>query len=381
MTLPQKKIVLPGEKIGILGGGQLGRMFALSAVQMGYEVISYSPEEYPPIAGVACHLQGDYQDLKKVAEFANQVKVATLEFENIPAETTQKIEETVSVYPGTSVLQTTQNRLREKKFLSDNGFPVVKYRHVKTKEELPRAIVELGTPCVLKTAGFGYDGKGQVKLTSESNLNALFPDAEFPDCILESFINFEKEVSVVCARGTNGSFVHWPLFENQHKNHILDLTVCPARVSPQTCDQAYGLAKNIVDTLGVVGTFCVEFFLTRDEKLIVNEMAPRPHNSGHLTINASVTSQFEQQLRAVAGLPLGSTKMIRPAAMVNLLGDLWQGGEPQWKKIFDLPDVHLHLYGKKEARPGRKMGHLTALGDTAEKAIETALKARARLKE
>lgn len=374
-----KKVLLPGEKIGMLGSGQLGRMFALSAVQMGYQVVSYSPEKNPPIAQVASHIQGEYEDLSRLSEFASQVKVVTLEFENIPAAATKKIEETTPVYPGTSVLQTTQHRIREKKFLSDNGFPVVKYRHIKLREELPRAVVELGTPCILKTAGFGYDGKGQVKLDSDSNLSALFGNGEFPESILEAFVPFEKEVSVVCARAINGSFAHWPLFENAHKNHILDLTLCPARVSNSISTQAVDLAKKIVDTLGVVGTFCIEFFVTRDEKLIVNEMAPRPHNSGHLTIDASATSQFEQQLRAITGMALGSTKMIRPAAMVNLLGDLWKNGEPHWKKVLELADVHLHLYGKAEARPGRKMGHLTALSDSVDAALDIALRARAML--
>lgn len=379
MDTSKTKPVLPGETIGVLGGGQLGRMLAMSAARLGYQVIGYSPESEPPLSQVTRHIQGAYDDLDALSRFASQVKVVTLEFENIPAHTTNKIEEFVPVYPGTQVLQTTQHRLREKKFLQANSFPVAPFREVSTKEALVAAAQELGFPCILKTAGFGYDGKGQTKFQNEVELQFFLSTNTIQESILESFVHFDKEVSVVCARSRNGNFAHWNLLENVHKNHILDLTLSPARVENSVAEQAFELAKKITEKLGVVGTFCIEFFVMKDQKLIVNELAPRPHNSGHLTIESSATSQFEQQLRAVAGLPLGSTKQLRPAAMVNLMGELWEKGEPNWKKVLELPDVYLHLYGKKEARPGRKMGHLTCLADKLETAREVALKARAML--
>ncbi len=372
----KNKIVLPGETIGVLGGGQLGRMLAMSAARLGYKVIGYSPEKDPPLSQVAEHIQAEYEDMDSLAKFASQVKVVTLEFENIPALTTSRLEELVPVYPSTQVLQTTQHRLREKKFLLDNNFPLAPFREVSSNDSLMNSAKQLGFPCILKTAGFGYDGKGQTKFQNEVELQFFLSTNTVTASVLESFVQFDKEISLVCARSKSGNFVHWNLFENVHKNHVLDLTICPAKVTESVADQAVLLGKKITEKLGVVGTFCIEFFVTKDQKLIVNELAPRPHNSGHLTIEASVTSQFEQQLRAVTGLPLGSTKMHRPAAMVNLLGDVWAKGEPNWKKVLDLPDVYLHLYGKEQARPGRKMGHITCLADKVDTAREVALKAR-----
>jgi 5-(carboxyamino)imidazole ribonucleotide synthase len=302
----------------------------------------------------------------------------TFEFENVPAATAAAAAEFAPVRPAGAVLHTTQNRIREKTFLRGNGFPVTDFRIVRGADaptDFETARREVGVPGVLKTADFGYDGKGQSKIDADTHIRWR-RTANSPDQIYEAFVDFEREVSVVAARGTDGTFAHWGLIENSHRNHILDLSVAPADVPPQVAREAEAIARGILEQLGVVGVLCVELFLTRSGKLLVNELAPRPHNSGHLTIDASVTSQFEQQLRAVCGLPLGSTHMERPAAMANLLGDLWERGEPNWEAALSLPGVKLHLYGKAEARPGRKMGHLTALADTGEEAARLALRAR-----
>jgi 5-(carboxyamino)imidazole ribonucleotide synthase len=232
---------------------------------------------------------------------------------------------------------------------------------------------------VLKTAGFGYDGKGQTKIRNEDEVESAFRSLNGADAVLEDFVDFEKEVSVVCARASNGDFVHYGVIENEHANHILDVSFAPAIVSETVFNEAVEIARSVADTLVYVGTLCVEFFLTRDEKLRVNELAPRPHNSGHLTFGPCVTSQFEQQLRAVCGLPLGSTEFYKPAAMANLLGDIWQHGEPDWPSAIAEANVKLHLYGKAEPRPGRKMGHLTAVGETAIEAVDSVRKARCAL--
>ena len=272
-------------------------------------------------------------------------------------------------------LHTAQNRLREKTFLRNGGFPVAPFREVSVREALDAALREVGVPAVLKTAGFGYDGKGQSKIDDVGNAGEAW-EALGGEAVLESRVEFEKEVSVVAARGLDGSFVHYGVVENTHDRHILDVTVAPANVSPEVEREAVEIARDIFEELEVVGTACVEFFMTTEGKLLVNEIAPRPHNSGHWTIEGAVTSQFEQQLRAVCGLPLGSTERIRPAAMANLLGDAWANGEPDWARVCSLPGVKLHLYGKKEARPGRKMGHVTVLADTPEAAGDLALKAQ-----
>ncbi|MEP6847756.1 MAG: 5-(carboxyamino)imidazole ribonucleotide synthase, partial [Acidobacteriota bacterium] len=282
-------------------------------------------------------------------------------------------------HPKGEILHTTQNRLREKTFLSNNGFPVTPFRHIKSLEELREAVDSLGLPSVLKTAGFGYDGKGQAKIKTEADIEVAFDSLNGAEAVLEAFVDFEKEVSVVCARGADGSFVHYGVIENEHADHILDVSFAPAVVSKAVFDEAIKIAKSLADTLDYVGTLCVEFFLTRNERLLVNELAPRPHNSGHLTFDACVTSQFEQQLRAVCGLPLGSTEFYKPAAMANLLGDLWEKGEPNWTAALKDLDVKLHLYGKSEPRRGRKMGHVTAQNDDVLTAAQKVRRARAAL--
>lgn len=376
MTNPHEPI-LPGAAIGVLGSGQLGRMFAISARRMGYRVHTLSPEFDTPTGQVSDHeITADYSDLNAVREFARGVSVVTFEFENVPSATAAAAAEFAPVRPAGKVLHTAQHRLREKTFLAQHGFPVAPFRHVRSLGELNAALDEIGFPAVLKTAGFGYDGKGQSKIATRADAETAWKVMGGAEAVLEGFINFSCELSVIAARGVDGSIAHYAPFRNEHRHHILDVSTWPAGLSPQIEADAIAITCGVLEQLDVVGLLCVEFFLTTDERLLINELAPRPHNSGHLTFDACVTSQFEQQLRAVCGLPLGSTDILRPAAMANLLGDLWNDGEPDWAAACSFPEVKLHLYGKLEARPGRKMGHLTALAASAEDAHRLVVAAR-----
>ena len=357
-------------------------MFAIAARRMGYRVHTFSPETDTPTGQVAdVEVTASYDDLDAVRDFTRHVDVVTFEFENIPVTTVDTVAEHVAVRPSGAVLHTTQHRLREKTFLARGGFPVTPFRPVFCLGELQAGMRDLGLPAVLKTAGFGYDGKGQSKITSLSEAEPALGALEGQEAILEAFVDFECEVSVVAARGLDGAFAHYGVIENLHRHHILDVSIAPAAVSPKIAHEAVEIARSILEALDVVGVLCVEFFLTRDGKLLVNELAPRPHNSGHLTVDACATSQFEQQLRAVCGLPLGSTEQYRSAAMANLLGDLWQNGEPNWLAACAFPEVKLHLYGKLIPRPGRKMGHLTALATSAETAARLVRAARTALQQ
>jgi 5-(carboxyamino)imidazole ribonucleotide synthase len=372
--------ILPGATVGVLGSGQLGRMFAIAARRMGYRVHTYSSKSDTP-TGQLCDREvcASYDDLDAVRDFARSVDVVTFEFENVPAATVEACAEFGPVRPGWNVLYIAQNRLREKNFLSQNGFPVAPFRGVNSREDLDAALNAIGLPGVLKTAGFGYDGKGQTKINSLEDAEVAWGNLGGAEGVLEGWVAFEREVSVVAARGVDGAFSHWGVVENEHANHILDVTTAPANVPVQVEKDALEIARGILEKLEVVGVLCVEFFLAAGGELIVNELAPRPHNSGHFSFDASLTSQFEQQLRAVCALPLGSTELLCPAAMANLLGDLWQTGEPNWAAALQFPDVKLHLYGKSNAIPGRKMGHLTALADSPQKAAELVRAARAAL--
>lgn len=355
-------------------------MFAIEARKMGYRVHTFSPDTDTPTGQVAdIETSAEYDDLAAVRDFARSVDVVTFEFENVPSRTVEAAAEFAPVHPKGEVLHTTQNRLREKTFLSANGFPVTPYRHIKTINDLHEAAKALGHPSVLKTAGFGYDGKGQAKLRESDDVEPAFDAMNGGEAVLEAFVEFEKEVSVVCARGRDGAFAHYGVIENAHANHILDVSFAPAAVTDAVHRQAIEIARAIAEAFGYVGTMCVEFFLAKGGKLLVNEIAPRPHNSGHLTFGPCVASQFEQQVRAVCGLPLGSTELLRPAAMANLLGDIWQQGEPDWPAALADHRVELHLYGKAEPKPGRKMGHITATADTAAEAVRLVKKARVNL--
>lgn len=387
-------IIAPGKTIGILGGGQLGRMFAIAARRMGYRVHALDPAPDCPTGQVAdIEWTAAYDDVAKALEFANAVDVVTFEFENIPYETLQKVAEIVPVHPAPLVLDTTRHRLREKTFLQTHGYPVAPFRAVQSVDDVKSAVAQLGTPSILKTATFGYDGKGQTRIDSadkcEHAWNALvasMPHGETPMGVLEGFVPFRIELSVIVARTRKGAIATFPVAENQHERHILDVTVAPARIGEATRAAAVDLAISVAKSLDLVGVLAVEMFLVDDGtpsgRVIVNELAPRPHNSGHFTIDSCVTSQFEQQLRAVCGLPLGDVTQVRPAAMANLLGDVWLEAkangldEPRWDAALALPDVKLHLYGKSDPRGGRKMGHLTATAADAETARARVIAAR-----
>ncbi len=383
--------VLPGKTIGILGGGQLGRMFAIAARRMGYRVHALDPAPDCPTGQVAdVEWSAAYDDIATAVRFARAVDVVTFEFENIPYETLQAVAEIVPVHPAPLVLDTTRHRLREKTFLSTHGYPVAPFRAVSSVDELRAAVAQLGTPCILKTATFGYDGKGQTKITDAAQVDDAWHKLGQPMGVVEGFVSFRCELSVIVARAKNGALKTFDVAENEHRHHILDVTVVPARVPEATKKAAVDLAVSVAKSLDLCGVLAVELFLVDDGtpagRLIVNELAPRPHNSGHFSFDACVTSQFEQQLRAVCGLPLGDVDLLRPVAMANLLGDVWPAAaadgaapEPAWHAALAVPGVKLHLYGKTEPRPGRKMGHLTCMADDVETARARVLQARAAL--
>lgn len=372
--------ILPGSTIGIFGGGQLGRMAAIAAKKMGYLVIILDPTPNCPAGQVADdEINAPYNDVEAAKKLAHQCHVVTAEFENVPADTLEAIEHIVPVRPSSRVLRITQNRITEKTFLAQNNFPVPKFRPVRNCDELLQAINEIGCPAVLKTATGGYDGKGQEKIERPEDAERIWASLGQGDYVLEEFVSLEREISVIVARNLKGEEAVYPVAENTHSNHILDTSVMPARIDPNLAKQAQELAIAIAHALDVVGLLCVEMFISTDGRLMVNELAPRPHNSGHQTFDAAVTSQFEQLIRAICNLPLGSTELYRPVAIANLLGDLWQDGEPNWLAALEMHDVKLHLYGKYEARIGRKMGHLTATGNNPDEALQKVIAARKRL--
>lgn len=370
--------LLPGSRIGILGGGQLGRMLAISARRMGFSTHIFTDVADSPAAQVADTVTvAKYDDEAALVAFARQVHVVTFEFENIPFATATRLEKEVLVRPSAHVLHTAQHRGREKAFLAENGFPVVPHASVRGVKDVDAALAVTGLPAVLKTAGFGYDGKGQSKVHSREQLADKVVSGG--DWILEQWQEFDKEVSVLVARTVDGKMLDWGVVENRHRDHILDVSVVPADVEQETEIQAVAVAHAIAEKIGLVGLLCVEFFVGKDGNVRVNEMAPRPHNSGHWTIEGALTSQFEQQIRAVTGGTLGSTLILAPTAMANVLGDVWSQGEPHWAEVLDDPFVKWHTYGKSEPRKGRKMGHLTSVGATPNQAVERVLGARTRL--
>ncbi|MEO7318421.1 MAG: 5-(carboxyamino)imidazole ribonucleotide synthase [Chthoniobacteraceae bacterium] len=380
MTAPNPAPTFPpGSTVGVMGGGQLGRMFAIAARRMGYRVHTFSPDEDTPTGQLAdLEIAARFDDEAAVEKFARGVDVITFEFENIPAQTIEWCARHCAVRPSGEVLHITQHRLREKEFLDLHRLPLPGFKAVSSADALAAAVADLGSPCVLKTASFGYDGKGQRLIRPGDNLQTVWAPFAGQGAVLEAFVDFEMELSVIVARAIDGAMQTFPVGRNDHSNHILDVTVVPFG-DPKIEAAARDLACAVAEKINLVGLLAVEMFLRRDGSLLINELAPRPHNSGHWTFDACVTSQFEQQLRAVCGLPLGATDVLRPAAMANLLGDLWEKGEPDWATALAMPDVKLHLYGKAGARPGRKMGHLVAFGSDAADAKAKAIEARERL--
>jgi 5-(carboxyamino)imidazole ribonucleotide synthase len=372
-------MILPGQTIGVLGGGQLGRMFAHAAERLGYRVHIYDPAADGPAGEVAAYeVNRPYTDAEALATFVRGCDVVTYEFENIPVEPLWKIDQLVALRPHWSVLEICQNRLREKTWLRKNEFPHVTFAEVEAGDDLAASIRRIGLPCVVKTADFGYDGKGQIKVTDEATLAKAVAAFAKQRCVVEKFIDFKCELSVLIARSVSGEVKVFPVAENIHTRHVLDFSIVPARVSAETLAAAEALGLAIAEKLNLVGLLAIELFLTDRGELLVNELAPRPHNSGHWTLDACATSQFEQHVRAVCGLPLGDVAVIAPVVMVNILGDTWRWAdghvtaEPNWATLLEQPKVKLHLYGKREPRPGRKMGHFTVTGATIHEALETA---------
>lgn len=371
------KAFFPHAVVGVLGGGQLGRMSILAGRHMGYRFSVYEPSQPGSAAMVAdAHLCAAYEDKEALEQWARGCSVVTLEFENIAQSAARAVTDAgVPLRPSAHVLHICQNRAREKAFLQANGIPCAPFVVVHNSVELARAVEKLGTPCVLKTADFGYDGKGQRKIESaQEDWDLIWADfAPAGAAVLEAWIPFRLECSAIVARGVDGEVAVFPIAENSHKNHILHQSIVPARIPEIVQKEAGRIAKKLVRALDCIGLLAVEFFYTQDGKLLVNEMAPRPHNSGHYSMDACQCSQFEQHIRAVCGLPLGSTRLLRPAVMVNLLGDTWKRGQtPHWQLLLNDPHVKLHLYDKGTPRPSRKMGHFTVLADTVDEALARA---------
>jgi 5-(carboxyamino)imidazole ribonucleotide synthase len=377
-------VIGPGRTIGVLGGGQLGRMFAHAAQELGYRVHIYEPSGPSP-AGAAADREtcAPYDDLAALEAFARSVEVVTYEFENVPAEPLKLIEGIVALHPSASVLHVCQNRWREKAWLRENGFPHAAYAEA-LEGDIGAAVSGLALPCVVKTADFGYDGKGQMKLSTPEDLARAAAIFRGRRCVVEQWVDFEREISVICARTHAGEIRTFPAAENIHTNHILDLSIVPARITPDMEARAQALAVRIAERLGVVGLLAVEMFLAPGGAIIVNELAPRPHNSGHWSIDGAETSQFEQHVRAVCGLPLGPARARNPIVMVNILGDAWKTRdgavtEPNWQPILAESAAKLHLYGKPEPRHGRKMGHFTVQGADVEAVLARARQLKAKL--
>jgi len=377
VTAAADAIITPGATLGVFGGGQLGRMFAAAAARMGYRAVVFAPEADGPAARVAHdHIRADYADDDAVRRFAEACDAITLEFENVPASAVDLAADITPVRPGAGPLAVAQDRLKERAFLDRFGFAAAPHAAVRTADDLARAVEQVGTPAVLKTATLGYDGRGQAKLDRPADAADAWASIGTGPALYEGWVAFDCEVSVLVARSPRGEVTAFGPIRNEHANHILDVSSVPAGVDPAVADGAVELARGVAEALGLEGLICVEMFVTPDGSLLVNELAPRPHNSGHLTIEACGVSQFEQQVRAMCNLPLGTMTLPRPAAMANLLGDVWANGEPDWPAALQTPDLALHLYGKTQARAGRKMGHLTALADTPEQAIARVTAAR-----
>ncbi|QDV38050.1 5-(carboxyamino)imidazole ribonucleotide synthase [Tautonia plasticadhaerens] len=379
MSALGSEILLPPATIGVVGGGQLGRMFVQAAQRMGYRTAVLTDEPDGPAAQVSHEVVlGRDDDLRTLQRFASKVEAATVEFENVSAPALRWLGSRMPTRPDWKAVRVSQDRLREKAFLRRFGLPTAPWHPVRSEAELAEAAPAVGTPLILKTASSGYDGKGQIRVDNPADAPGAWEALGRVPCVAEGVVRFSCEVSVLVARGPDGETESYPVGLNRHERHILDSTVMPAPVGPIVSREARDLARTVAEALGYVGVLCVEFFLTAEGTLTVNELAPRPHNSGHLTIEAAQCSQFEQQVRALCGLPIGPTTLRTPAAaMVNLLGDLWEAGPPDWSQALRADrGAALHLYGKGAAPVGRKMGHLTVLDPDPDAALRRALASR-----
>lgn len=373
-------MILPGATVGVVGGGQLGRMFTQRAQSMGYHVVVLDPDPGSPAGQLADrHLRAAYTDERALDELAGACAAVTIEFENVPAQTLERLVRGSVVRPPAGSVAVAQDRIAEKTFLQDAGFPTAPFRPVRDLGELEAAVRAVGAPALLKTSRLGYDGKGQATVTDETEARAAFERFGGVACVLEERLDLEGELSVVLARSADGAVVPFPVGENEHRDGILDTTVVPARVPERLADHARATAVAVAERMAYVGVLGVELFVANGGRLFVNEIAPRPHNSGHYTMDACTVDQFEQQLRTLCGLPPGQPRLLTPVCMINLLGDLWRDGEPRWAEALRLPGVRLHLYGKAEPRSGRKMGHLNCMAEDAGRALDLARRAHAAL--
>ncbi|MDT8363137.1 MAG: 5-(carboxyamino)imidazole ribonucleotide synthase [Nitrosomonas sp.] len=368
-------MIEPGAMLGILGGGQLGRMFVMAAQSIGYAVTVLDPIEDSPAGRIAeRHLCADYLDVTALNELGSTCAGVTTEFENVPADALRHLSRYCPVSPDANSISIAQDRIREKQFLTRHGFALAPYL-IFDYQQPPTATIDSALfPGILKRSRFGYDGKGQIAVDSAGELHNALISTDNEHCVLEKRVPLTREISVIISRGHDRRITFFPVAENRHANGILDVSIIPATIAEPVARQACEIARQVAVQLDYTGILCVEFFMLDNHQLLINEIAPRPHNSGHFSLDACITSQFEQQVRILCSLPPGGTSLLRPAVMVNLLGDLWKNNfPPDWRLILDHPDTKLHLYGKQEARPGRKMGHFTVLADTTDKALTLAL--------
>jgi 5-(carboxyamino)imidazole ribonucleotide synthase len=373
-------MILPGATLGVLGGGQLGRMFTLAAHSMGYHVVVLDPDPHSPAGRIAGqHIQAGYTDHAALQMLGDECAAVTTEFENVPADSLDYLNRCCPVRPNAEAVRIAQDRIREKTFCQEQQLATVPFVAVYDSSDLGDGFAELTPPLLLKTATLGYDGKGQIRVDTLEQAEAAFEQLGSRNCVLEELVDLEREVSVIVARGIDGTMVSYPVGENRHAGGILDTTLVPARIHDATGARAVDMARQLATALDYCGVLAVEFFVTREGQLLINELATRPHNSGHYTVDACVTSQFAQQVRCMCGLVPGATDLLSPVVMTNLLGDIWQEGEPAWEHILGEPYAHLHLYGKHMARPGRKMGHFNCLATDAGSALQLAERIRGRL--
>ena len=374
-------MILPNATLGVLGGGQLGRMFTVAARSMGYKVIVLDPDPMSPAGAFANeHLQREYTNADALAYMSRHCAAVTTEFENVPVSALRILEKECLVRPSARAVEYTQNRIREKNFIRECGLATAAFHPVHDMAELNAALAMIKPPAILKTATFGYDGIGQRHITDAPHAYVAFSELGNKVCVLETRVDLHMELSIILARNTRGEIAFYPAVENLHKDGVLDMSIVPARISAEVAETAKNMARTIADRLDYCGLLTVEFFLTKGNELLINEIAPRPHNSGHYTLDACLTSQFEQQVRMLCGLPPGDTRLLSPVVMINLLGDLWQDGAPRWEALFAYPNAKLHLYGKHAARTGRKMGHCNVLANDVDQAWQIADKIRQQLR-
>jgi 5-(carboxyamino)imidazole ribonucleotide synthase len=376
--------VPPGAWLGLLGGGQLGRMFCMAAQSLGYKVAVLDPGSESPAGSVADrHIVADYLDAQALATMRELCRGATTEFENVPAAALEFLSRDLRVTPSAASVAIAQDRISEKTFISGHGFPVAPFTILREASDVSRVDAAL-LPGIVKSARFGYDGKGQIRVRTHDDVANAFAAMDGKACVLERMIDLDGELSVIVARNDDGNVATWPVAQNHHRNGILDVSIVPARIAAEVAREARAIATALAAALDYRGVLCVELFIARGDGLLVNEIAPRPHNSGHYSIDACVTSQFEQQARVLAALPMGDTRQHTPAVMLNLLGDIWfadaDAREPEWTRVLAHPQAKLHLYGKREPRRGRKMGHVTCLGATLDEALATAQAIRRELR-